>query len=144
MQYGGNAEGSGRQVSSGMNGAGGGERRFTGPVGPGQRGPRVSGSLPVDPTAGEVPSRSRRSGPTLPGRPASLEETGLDVGLVQELIFKHLANAGQLSATAIAAQLRLPLSGVLDEVLNGLQPGDKVVTSSYENYNNMQELVIKK
>ena len=30
------------------------------------------------------------------------------------------------------------------EVLNGLQPGDKVVTSSYENYNNMQELVIKK
>jgi HlyD family secretion protein len=30
------------------------------------------------------------------------------------------------------------------EVLNGLQPGDKVVTSSYENYTNMQELVIKK
>ncbi|HZH36488.1 MAG TPA: HlyD family efflux transporter periplasmic adaptor subunit [Flavisolibacter sp.] len=30
------------------------------------------------------------------------------------------------------------------EVLNGLQPGDKVVTSSYENYSNMQELVIKK
>lgn len=30
------------------------------------------------------------------------------------------------------------------EVLNGLQPGDKVVTSSYENYGTMQELVIKK
>lgn len=30
------------------------------------------------------------------------------------------------------------------EVINGLQPGDKVVTSSYEHYNNMQELVIKK
>jgi HlyD family secretion protein len=30
------------------------------------------------------------------------------------------------------------------EVLNGLQPGDKVVTSSYENYGNMQELVLKK
>ncbi|MDB5205596.1 MAG: HlyD family efflux transporter periplasmic adaptor subunit [Flavisolibacter sp.] len=30
------------------------------------------------------------------------------------------------------------------EVLNGLQPGDKIVTSSYENYGNMQELVIKK
>lgn len=30
------------------------------------------------------------------------------------------------------------------EVLSGLQSGDKVVTSSYENYNNMQELVIKK
>ncbi|HYE53727.1 MAG TPA: HlyD family efflux transporter periplasmic adaptor subunit [Chitinophagaceae bacterium] len=30
------------------------------------------------------------------------------------------------------------------EVINGLQPGDKVVTSSYENYGNMQELVLKK
>lgn len=31
------------------------------------------------------------------------------------------------------------------EVLSGLQPGDKVVTSSYENYgNDMQELVLKK
>jgi HlyD family secretion protein len=30
------------------------------------------------------------------------------------------------------------------EVLQGLQPGDKVVTSSYENYGNMQELVLKK
>ena len=30
------------------------------------------------------------------------------------------------------------------EVLNGVKPGDKVVTSSYENYGNMQELVLKK
>lgn len=30
------------------------------------------------------------------------------------------------------------------EVLQGLKPGDKVVTSNYENYGNMQELVIKK
>jgi HlyD family secretion protein len=30
------------------------------------------------------------------------------------------------------------------EVLGGLKPGDKVVTSSYENYGNMQELVLKK
>jgi HlyD family secretion protein len=30
------------------------------------------------------------------------------------------------------------------EILQGLQPGDKVVTSSYENYGNMQELVLKK
>ena len=29
------------------------------------------------------------------------------------------------------------------EVLSGLQPGDKIVTSSYENYGNMQELVLK-
>lgn len=30
------------------------------------------------------------------------------------------------------------------EVLDGLQPGDKVVTSSYENYGNMDQLVLKK
>ena len=30
------------------------------------------------------------------------------------------------------------------EVLQGLKPGDKVVTSSYENYGNYQELVLKK
>ncbi len=30
------------------------------------------------------------------------------------------------------------------EVVSGLQPGDKVVTSSYENYGNMQELILKK
>ena len=30
------------------------------------------------------------------------------------------------------------------EVLQGLKPGDRVVTSSYETYGNMQELVLKK
>lgn len=30
------------------------------------------------------------------------------------------------------------------EVVEGLKPGDKVITSSYENYGNMQELVLKK
>ena len=30
------------------------------------------------------------------------------------------------------------------EVLSGLEPGDKVVTSSYENYGKMEELVLKK
>jgi HlyD family secretion protein len=29
------------------------------------------------------------------------------------------------------------------EVLEGLKPGDKVVTSSYENYGDMQELVLR-
>ncbi len=30
------------------------------------------------------------------------------------------------------------------EVVSGLQPGEKVITSSYENYGNMQELILKK
>jgi HlyD family secretion protein len=29
------------------------------------------------------------------------------------------------------------------EVIQGLKPGDKVVTSSYETYGNMQELIFK-
>jgi HlyD family secretion protein len=29
------------------------------------------------------------------------------------------------------------------EVLSGLQPGDKVITSSYDNYGDVQELVLK-
>ena len=30
------------------------------------------------------------------------------------------------------------------EVLQGLKPGDKVITNSYENYGNIQELILKK
>ena len=30
------------------------------------------------------------------------------------------------------------------EVVSGLEPGDKVITSSYENYGDMQELILKK
>jgi HlyD family secretion protein len=30
------------------------------------------------------------------------------------------------------------------EVMQGLKPGDKVITSGYENYGNMQELILKK
>jgi HlyD family secretion protein len=30
------------------------------------------------------------------------------------------------------------------EVLDGLKPSDKVITSSYENYGSIQELVLKK
>ena len=30
------------------------------------------------------------------------------------------------------------------EVLQGLKPGDKVITSSYETYGNIQELILKK
>ena len=29
------------------------------------------------------------------------------------------------------------------ELLSGLKPGDKVITSSYDNYGNIEELVLK-
>jgi hypothetical protein len=60
--------------------------------------------------------------PGLPPRPTSVAETSLDASLLQELALKVIVNAGgTLSATAVSAQLRLPLSGVLDDVLTSLR-----------------------
>ncbi|HEU5367704.1 MAG TPA: hypothetical protein VFU69_04550, partial [Ktedonobacterales bacterium] len=57
-----------------------------------------------------------------PLRPTTLAETDLDASLLQELVLKAMVNAGgTLSATAVAAQLRLPLNGVLEDVLTGLR-----------------------
>jgi HlyD family secretion protein len=56
-------------------------------------------------------------------------------------IFK-LSNDGK---TAYKVDIQLGMqSPDYFEVLSGLKPGDKVITSSYENYGNMQELVLKK
>ncbi len=130
------SEGPGRQGSGGLSQAGTGERRTTGPMptaprlgslGSGERLPggsgglRVSGPLPADPTAAEGQSRGRRAGQALPQRPTSVAETGLDASLLQELALKFLSNAGTMSATLLAAQMRLPLSGVLDEVFTALR-----------------------
>lgn len=47
--------------------------------------------------------------------------------------------------TAYRAEVQLGLqSPDYFEVLKGLKPGDKVITSSYENYGDMQELILKK
>lgn len=139
MQYYGNdAVGNARQGNSGASGAAPGERRFSGPLpagsgmapasmseghssGPLPNGGRFSGSLPQDPTAGEPVSRARRAVSGLPPRPTTFAEVGLDAGLVQELALKVIVNAGTLGAMSVAAQLRLPFSGVLDELLTGMR-----------------------
>ena len=55
-------------------------------------------------------------------------------------IFK-LSNDGK---TAYKENIQLGMNNPdYYEVLEGLKPGDKVVTSSYENYGDMQELVLK-
>jgi hypothetical protein len=130
------SDGQGRQGSGGLSQAGSGERRTTGPVptasrlsslGSGERQPggsggvRTSGPLPMDPTAAEVHSRGRWMGPSLPPRPTTVAETGLDFSVLQELALKLIFNAGTIGATALAAQMRLPLSGVLDEVFTALR-----------------------
>jgi len=91
------------------------------PSGPLSTGARSSEPLPADPTAGDAHSRSRRALQGLPPRPTTIAETGLDASLLLELALKVIVNAGTLSAPAVSAQLRLPLTGVLDDLLTGLR-----------------------
>jgi HlyD family secretion protein len=97
---------------------------------------------------GKVPEGIRR-GQTLQIRLALSDETQALLlpkgGFFQQTggnwVYKVSANGN----TAYKADVQLGRQNPdYYEVLSGLQPGDKVVTSSYENYGNMQELVIKK
>lgn len=96
---------------------------------------------------GEVPAGIRR-GQTLQIRLALSDETTallLPKGGFYQLtggnwIFK--VNEGGTTAYRVDIQLGRQNPDYY-EVLQGLKPGDKVVTSSYENYEKMQELVLK-
>src|SRR5215467_12651363 len=112
-----------------------GERRTSGPMPGAPRtsgsewsaggqpgaGQRFSGPLPPDPTAAEASKNARRPSIALPPRPATLAEAGLSASLVQELALKIISNAGVIGATTLAAQMRLPLTGVLDDIFTGLR-----------------------
>lgn len=97
---------------------------------------------------GEVPAGIRR-GQTLQIRLALSDETTallLPKGGFYQLtggnwIFK--VSEGGTTAYRVDIQLGRQNPDYY-EVLQGLKPGDKVVTSSYENYDKMQELVLKK
>lgn len=98
--------------------------------------------------AGEVPKGIRR-GQTLQIGLALSDETQAVLvpkgGFFQQTggnwIFKVSENGNVAYKTDIQLGRQNP---DYYEVLSGLKPGDKVVTSSYENYGNMQELVLKK
>jgi HlyD family secretion protein len=97
---------------------------------------------------GDVPKGIRR-GQTLQIRLALSDETQAVLlpkgGFYQQTggnwIFK--VNSDGSSAYKVDIQLGRQNPDYY-EVLQGLKPGDKVVTSSYENYGTMQELVLKK
>lgn len=97
---------------------------------------------------GQVPQGIRR-GQTLQIRLALGDETQAILlakgGFFQQTggnwIFKVAENGNVAYKTDIQLGRQNP---DYYEVLQGLKPGDKVVTSSYENYGNMQELVLKK
>lgn len=53
--------------------------------------------------------------------PRTVEETGLTMGFLSDLVLKTIYYAGEISANDVAAAIRLPFVGVLDGVLDFLK-----------------------
>ena len=96
----------------------------------------------------KVPEGIRR-GQTLQMRLALSEETQAILlpkgGFYQQTGGNWIFKVNENGTTAYKVDIQLGRQNPdYYEVLSGLKPGDKVVTSSYENYGNMQELILKK
>ncbi|HEV7781215.1 MAG TPA: HlyD family efflux transporter periplasmic adaptor subunit [Chitinophagaceae bacterium] len=97
---------------------------------------------------GEVPQGIRR-GQTLQIRLALSDETQALLlakgGYYQQTGGNWVFKVSEGGKTAYRVDIKLGRQNPdYYEVVEGLKPGDKVVTSSYENYGSMQELVLKK
>lgn len=98
--------------------------------------------------AGKVPEGIRR-GQTLQIRLALGDETKALLlakgGFYQQTGGNWIFKVSEDGKTAYKVDVQLGRQNPdYYEILQGLKPGDKVVTSSYENYGTMQELVLKK
>ncbi|MEJ8820209.1 efflux RND transporter periplasmic adaptor subunit [Lacibacter sp. H407] len=96
----------------------------------------------------KVPEGIRR-GQTLQMRLALSEETQAILlpkgGFYQQTGGNWIFKVNENGTTAYKVDIQLGRQNPdYYEVLSGLKPGDKVVTSSYESYGNMQELILKK
>ncbi len=109
----------------------------------------TNGRFQVDMEFKDTVPQGIRRGQTLQIRLALSDETQAILvakgGFYQQTggnwIFKVSENGG----TAYKVDIQLGRQNPdYYEVLQGLKPGDKVVTSSYENYGTMQELILKK
>lgn len=97
---------------------------------------------------GPVPEGIRR-GQTLQIRLALSDETEAILlpkgGFYQQTGGNWIFKVNQSGSAAYKADIQIGRQNPdYYEVLQGLNPGDKVVTSSYENYGNMDELVLQK
>jgi HlyD family secretion protein len=97
---------------------------------------------------GEVPQGIRR-GQTLQIVLALSDETVATLlprgGFYQQTGGNWIFKVSADGKTAYKVDIQLGRQSIdYYEVLQGLQPGDKVITSSYETYGNIQELVLKK
>src|SRR2546428_10924677 len=66
----------------------------------------------AQPAAPEIP---------LPPEPQSIEQTGLTMGFLADLALKTLYLRGQLSMAEVASALGLPITGVIDRVMEFLK-----------------------
>lgn len=57
----------------------------------------------------------------VPPRPAAIAETGLDPDYLQALTLRHVVDAGALTGNDLAERLRLPLAGVVEELIGSLR-----------------------
>ena len=97
---------------------------------------------------GDVPQNIRR-GQTLQILIALSDETVAVLvpkgGFYQKTGGNWIFKVSEYGKTAYKVDIQLGRQNPdVYEVLQGLQPGDKVVTSSYDNYGDMQELILKK
>ena len=76
---------------------------------------RAASQMPVD-----VPTIP------LPPEPQSIEATGLTMGFLADLALKTLYLRGQMTMTEIAASLGLPITGVIDRIMDFLK-GERLV-----------------
>lgn len=108
----------------------------------------VNGRFQVDMQfVGEVPQRIRR-GQTLQIRLALSEEKEALLiskgGFFQQTGGNWIFQMSEDGETAYKTNIRLGSQNMeYYEVLEGLEPGDKVITSSYDNYGEVEELVLE-
>ncbi|MEN8098289.1 MAG: ATP-binding protein [Chloroflexota bacterium] len=64
---------------------------------------------------------ARASSPFRPDPIQSVEDTGLDLGTLSDLVIKHLYYSGFITAIEIAERVKLPFHGVLQHILTFLK-----------------------
>lgn len=109
----------------------------------------TNGRFQVDMDFLNTPPENIRRGQTLQIRLALSDETQALLlpkgGFYQQTGGNWIFKVADNGSTAYKVDIQLGRQNPdYYEVLSGLKPGDNVVTSSYENYGQMQELVLKK
>jgi len=76
----------------------------------------ISAGAPAPSAVGRTGNKGTRS-ISLPAEPKSVEDTGLNIGFLSELILKHVYFAGLLSGQQLEEAAKLPFLNVIDKVL---------------------------